>query len=303
MTARRVLITGAGGFVGSHLAEGFRRSGAEVTALDLRFDASAASRLMTCRLVEAAVDRPVLAGLDERYDLVVHAAAITASPAASGETDAAQIQRNLDPLLAALDFAERTRPSAFVFVSSSGVFSSSDASDLLLETTPATGSSAYAVAKRVGEQLVAAAGRHLRTLSVRLGYIYGPHEQARTTRPDVSLVRRWLDLVETGRPVSVATPDLRRDWTFAGDLAGALDRALALSPAQPLVHLGSGQIVRDQELAEQLVAVAGRGRIERPATPHPHAGKAPMGSIHALGAKWTPLVEGLRMTCAELVPA
>lgn len=301
MTTGRVLITGAGGFVGSHLAEGFRRLGYAVTAFDRIFDEATSARLHDCRCVQGLVSRSALDALATHFDLVVHAAALTSSPASAGLTEAAHIRANLDPLLDVLDFAQRTAVPEFVFVSSSGVFASSDSGDLLLETTSPTSQSAYAVAKRTGEEIVAAAARpDKRTLSVRLGYIYGLHERSRPTRVDVSLVRQWADSVARSEPIVVRTPDARRDWTFAGDLAAAIDGALRLDV--PLLHLGSGEIVTDLELAQTLVAAAGRGTVEvAPAATA--ATKAPMASLHRLESAWTRVADGLRVVVAEAVPA
>ncbi len=55
MTQVSVLITGGGGFVGSHLAQGFHTLGYAVTAMDLRFDAETRTRLAGVRLIEAAL--------------------------------------------------------------------------------------------------------------------------------------------------------------------------------------------------------------------------------------------------------
>lgn len=304
MRTRRVLITGGGGFVGSHLAEGLARLGHHVTALDIVFDAATARRLFNVERVTGALGSDQLKHLTTCFDLVIHAAAVTTGPEDLGQTPADHIRHNVDLLLDALAFAQRMGVADFVFVSSSGVFAAGDAKDVLLETTPPTGTSAYALAKRGGELIVGGAmSPSLATLTIRLGYIYGPHERSRPTRTSTSAVRRWLDQAERGEPIAVATPETQRDWTYAGDLAEALVAALELLPRPGVVHLGCGVAVSDLEVARTIAAISPGTRIDvRPAAGEP-AVKAPMASSFALPVNWTSLADGIAATRATLVAA
>lgn len=148
--SRTVLITGAGGFVGSHLAEGFLAAGDSVIALDQAFDASTAQRLRDAQLVEAAISAEAFAELPE-VDLVIHGAAITTPPDELGLSDAEHIAANLNLLTVCLNFATTRGVKDFVFISSSGVFGPEDGNGIHLETTAATASIPYALAKRRGE--------------------------------------------------------------------------------------------------------------------------------------------------------
>jgi len=289
-----MLITGAGGFVGSHLAAGFRDLGYRVTAVDASFDAVTRARLAGVELHEARLAAGALDACPAT-DVVVHAAALTSSPQELGLSAAAHMQANLDAMLATLDWASRTGARMFVFVSSSGVFTPEDAAELLLESVPASGTGAYALAKRAGEMIAAgSASATLSVLVVRLGYIYGPYEAARASRANVSLVRQWLDAAQAGRAVVTRTPETRRDWTYARDLAPALDRLLRDGTAG-LVHLGSGAISTDLEVA---LAVADAVHVPVEIAPASDAvrAKAPMGRERGRGLdgmQWTPLSRGI----------
>ena len=295
---RKVLITGAGGFVGSHLAEGFIAMGDSVTALDLAFDAPTRARLAQATLVEAPLTRQMLARLP-KADLVIHGAAITTPPDEFGVSDAEHVRANVDLLLDCLDFAVTSGASDFVFLSSSGVFGLDDGDGIHLETTPFSGSIPYALAKQAGEAATDAANSGtLRAISVRHGPVYGPHEIARGTRNVVSQIRRWLDRASAGQPIIVQMPDEHRDWTFAPDLPRALDALLRVDPKiTGVIHLTSADIISNLDLAQAVAGlVAGAEISVEPSGARP---RLPMASVRLDMPSlytWTPLATGLAQT-------
>lgn len=252
--ADSVLVTGAGGFVGSALAEGFAALGWRVTALDLAFDAATRDRLRGCTLVTVGLGDTAPDDLPP-VTLVIHAAAITTAAVDLGWTPAAHVAANVRPLVGMLEYAARTRPAAFVFLSSSGVFAAGDGGDALTDADVPTGASPYAAAKRAGELLTVAALEGLSAAHVvRLGYLYGPHEVARPTRARPSIVARWLAAARDGQPLVVPADDPTRDWTFTPDLAPALARLIARSPAGRAVHLCSPFMRSDSAMAALIAA-------------------------------------------------
>jgi nucleoside-diphosphate-sugar epimerase len=293
----RVLITGAGGFVGAYLAEGLAAAGLAVTGFDRRFDAGTRERLAGIDLVEAELTREALDALGG-FDLVIHGAAVTTAPSEFGLSDFAHVRHNCDLVLDALDFARSCGARDFVFISSSGVFGAEDSSRVLLETTPAHGKSAYAMAKRAGEIFVEGAnGAGLRAIAVRLGPIYGPEEAERDTRRNLSPLRRWIDAGARGEPILVEIPDARRDWTFAPDLPGALLALLARQPAiKGIIHLTSGEAMDDADLALRIARHFGVAceLANEPMGPV----RVPMSSCRIRPDelyRWTPLQQGLSL--------
>jgi nucleoside-diphosphate-sugar epimerase len=298
----RATLTGAGGFVGGQIAAGLLAAGWRVAAVDVSFDAGARARLQGAELVE--VDLAERCPDLPRADLVVHAAALTTDPQTLGITSAAHISANVAPLLAVLDHAAVTRAGAFVFLSSTGVFAPTDGEPDLTDTCRPTASHPYAAAKRAGEILVPAALAGLCPVHVlRLGHVYGPGETARPTRANVSLVRRWSDAAARGEALTVPADDPRRDWTWAPDLAPALLRVAASAPAGRALHLTSGHVLSDGQLA-RLIARANPRTIVRTG---PALGAKPPAIpsvIAALdGFRWTAPEEGLAALMAERTAA
>jgi nucleoside-diphosphate-sugar epimerase len=297
--SRSVLITGGGGFVGAHLAQGLLALGHAVTALDQAFDVPTRERLPGATIIEAPLTSATLGQLEGAFDVVIHGAALTSSPEELGLSDVEHIRINIDLLLDCLGAVLAKRVPQFVFLSSSGVFASGDGEPAFSETTVPTGTFAYALAKRCGETLVlGAGGDRLSPLVVRLGPIYGPHETSRQSRLMPSPVRRWMDAANSGQPIVVDAAASRRDWTYAPDLAKAIDR-LVDAEVTGVIHLTSAQIVSDLALAEMVASLVSASRIElsKPQGCLRH----PMVSTRAEldGFAWTGLAAGLAQTFAQ----
>jgi UDP-glucose 4-epimerase len=303
--SRSILVTGAGGFVGSAVAAALRDAGQAVLATDHVFDASTRARLDGVRLVEGALPGMLVALGAAAPAAVLHGAALTASPAQAGLTAAAHLRANMEPLLAVMDWARARGVGRFAFFSSSGVFGDGDGE--VDETTTATATDPYSAAKRAGEILLAGAAEPgFETLSLRLGPVFGPHEEARPTRPQTSPVARMIAAAKTTGEIVLHTPEARRDWTFLPDIGRAVARLLAHpGPLPQLVHLTSGKILSDAALAEIIAQALPGTRVRHAPDPAARPPRPAMVARHvptALeGFDWTPAEAALaRMLPAEV---
>ncbi len=246
------MITGGGGFVGCGLVEGFASMGWEVVAVDTHFDSPSGHPRV--RQVRGELESGVLRD-ESPVDLVIHGAWVTTSPADLGISDSDYQQLNLGPLAVSLGWAAEGGARAFVFLSSSGVFSANDGGRFLSDDDIPTGDSPYARAKRDGEKRVLAeSSEKLATHVVRLGYLYGSSEKPRATRPGVSLVGKWISDAREGRPLRVRADNPIRDWTQVPDLPPAVRRVADSPSARRPLHLGAPYPLHDREVAELIAA-------------------------------------------------
>ncbi len=297
VTQKRVLVTGAGGFVGRSISSGLTELGWEVTGLDHAYDAGSEGDGVRRVTTDLADGVPAEVG---EVDLIVHAAWVTTDPGALGITTTEYIELNLRPLLAVVEYAASTLPTAFVFLSSSGVFAPDDATGGLTDADQPTGSSPYAVAKRAGELLLPAALADTMAVHVvRLGYLFGRGETARRSRQGVSLVARWLAAAQDGRPLEVRSDDPSRDWTFTPDLAAALARLVEGPPMGHPIHVASPFVCTDRAIASLIADELGGAALAT--VPAVGPVKPPMraSEVPALrGFQWTTPRAGLRALLA-----
>jgi UDP-glucuronate 4-epimerase len=207
--AKRVLVTGAAGFIGSTLVDRLLADGFEVVGFDSfdpyyaeeekRRNLEAASRSPAFRLVRGDVrDAAAVEALfgECRFGNVVHLAAL-AGVRPSLERPAAYADVNVHGTAVLLDAAVRHGKPGFVFVSSSSVYG--ERSDgPFRECDPVERPvSPYAATKRAAE-LVAHTFHSAHGLSVtcaRLFTVYGPRQ-----RPDLA-IRTFAERMRAGKPI------------------------------------------------------------------------------------------------------
>lgn len=251
---KRVIVTGANGFVGCNIVGALLNAGYAVSAVDLDFDNPAYGHLLGDNLRQITAD---CVNLPPLYaDALIHAAAVTATPEARGESPEDNLRANIEPLLAVSEYVERQGFQRAIFISSTAVFRGAECN----EESPPQPLGAYSVAKAVVEHTVATLrtvyGRDV--LAARLSGIYGPYEYARSTRPRLSAIATMLREALTLGEITVTRPNERRRWTYAPDIGRAL---IALLEADSLRHslyqLESGDSLSNLALARQIARVCG----------------------------------------------
>ena len=227
----RVLITGAGGFVGVNLVRRVAAAGAAVTALARRapddgntaFLADVAQRVQW--LLGDVTERERCAALvaDARPDVVVHAAAVTFTSEQERADPARVFDVNAVGTLNLREAARRHAVGTFVYVSTGGLYGAAPPLPALDESTPFQSGSMYAIAKIASEQLCVryAALSDLRVRIGRLGTAYGPMERTTRSRSNMSAVHQAVTAAAPGVTLRVAGADVARDFCHVDDVSEA----------------------------------------------------------------------------------
>jgi len=228
-----VLVTGAAGFIGSHVCEALLEEGADVVGLDSFddfYDPAAKERNLDRALGQAAFrlvrgdirDPEALDALPGGIDVVVHLAA-RAGVRPSIEQPALYADVNLMGTVRLLAWARARGVRRFVFASSSSVygnnekvpFSESDAVDNPI--------SPYAATKKAGE-LICHAAAHLDGIAVaclRFFTVYGPRQ-----RPDLAVHKFARILRDGGEIPMFGDGTTSRDYTYVDDTVAGVVGAL-----------------------------------------------------------------------------
>ena len=211
----RALVTGATGFVGSHLAEALRERGDTVTALARSARRAEALGPLGVAVVEGDLhDAAALARAVEGQDVILHVAGLVAA-----RSEAEFLRANRDGTANLLAAAERAGSPRFVLVSSMAAAGPAPRGRPLAGGEPPRPVTAYGRSKLAAEQVVTA-GRLPWTI-VRPPAVYGPRDRE---------ILKVFRLARLG--VAPVFGDGRQELTavHGADLAGALVAA-ATAPA------------------------------------------------------------------------
>jgi NAD dependent epimerase/dehydratase len=263
----RILVTGAGGFIGSHLTEALLHEGASVRALvhyDSRGDWARLTHLIDAppRRLEVRAgdvrDPFLMESLVEGVDIVVHLAALVPIPY-SYLAPAEFVDTNVRGTLHLLEAARRRGVGRFIQTSSSEVYGSARYTPID-EAHPLQAQSPYAASKIGADALAESYHRSfgMPVTILRPFNTYGPRQSARAFLPAV------LAQAMTSDVVSVGALDPVRDMNFVEDtVAGFVAACRSPGIEGQVLHLGSGRGVSMRDLLEMAMKAAGkRPRLE-----------------------------------------
>jgi UDP-glucuronate 4-epimerase len=309
----KVLVTGAAGFIGMHLALRLRRDGVEVVGVD-SFDAYydvALKRARAARLEVAEIRCVELDLADaratsslfkaQRFSHVVH---LAAQPGVrySLINPAAYLRNNVEAFGVVLEGCRHNAVEHLVYASSSSVYGASHALPFSEDQNVDSPVSVYAATKRADE-LLAHSYSHLyalRATGLRFFTVYGPWG-----RPDMAPTL-FTRAILAGEPLKVFNHgNQQRDFTYVDDIVEGVVRVLWRPPAKAgavaphaIYNIGNHTAVELEAFIALLERLLGRDAIKEYLPAQDGDVPATFASVDRLAAATgfaptTPLADGL----------
>jgi UDP-glucuronate 4-epimerase len=260
-TQSTILVTGAAGFIGSHLVSSLLTAGAHVIGIDC-FDPYYSIGQKRQNIAEALshsnfrfLEQSFLS--DDLYDelssseieSIVHLGA-KAGVRPSLEDPLGYYHNNVEGTLRLLEFCHRQDIRKFIFASSSSVYGENQNRPWREDLGGLFPISPYAATKLAGEQL-GHTFSHLygiQFLALRFFTVFGPRQ-----RPDLA-IHKFIHLLENQRSIPLfGDGSSSRDYTFVSDIVNGILGALSYDKSSfEIINLGQGRPVTLLEMVQAL---------------------------------------------------
>lgn len=260
-------MTGASGFIGSHLVDALLASGHTVIAVDRRSpktDSMAAINLKDAvkdpgfSFVQADIRTADISNHVAESDTVFHLAALPGVRSSWGSRFQEVLESNVLGTQRLLDACHRAGVPRMVFASSSSVYGAVAGANN--ETDSPKPASPYGITKLAAEMLcLAYAARSDAATSItslRYFTVYGPRQ-----RPDMAMSRMFASAL-TGRPFGMfGDGSQTRSFTYVSDVVRMTIAAAAMERCADVINVGSGTTSSISRVLELVGSIVGGGPI------------------------------------------
>lgn len=258
---KKILVTGAGGFIGSHLVEKLVEDGASIRAF-VRYNSRADLGLLRMAS-EETISKLELIGGDLRdpdairkavkdCQYVFHLGALISIPYSylhPVEVAESNLIGTLNILMACRDFGVQR----LIHTSTSEVYGTAK-TPMIDETHPLQGQSPYSASKIGADKLAESfySAFEVPVVTVRPFNTYGPRQSARAVIPTIITQALAMKTIYLGNTSTI------RDFTYVDDTVnGFLCTAMAKDVEGGVFNLGTGASVSIGELAEKIIQKVG----------------------------------------------
>lgn len=260
-SGKKVLVTGAGGFIASHLCEAMIEAGAEVTAM-IRYNSQSSWGNLEFLSPQHRAALNVVAGNIEDSDFVArqvknnqvvfHLAALIAIPY-SYLAPRSYIRTNIEGTLNVLEAARNFDIERVVHTSTSETYGTAIYTPID-ENHPLQGQSPYSASKigadKIAESYYLSFGLPVST--IRPFNTYGPRQSARAVIPTI------ISQALTQKEISLGSLDPVRDLTYVKDtVRGFIKVAESEKTIGQVTNVGFGEGITIGELARTILSVMG----------------------------------------------
>jgi nucleoside-diphosphate-sugar epimerase len=270
----KCLVTGAAGFIGSHLSEALIKRGNEVRGVDCFTDYYAKNLKLAnltelknrreFEFVEADITSDTVSKYVKDVDIVFHLAAQPGVRASWGASFSHYIKDNIAATQRLLEAAKEVHLKRFIYASSSSIYGDAERFPTPEDTTPSP-NSPYGATKFEAELLCNVYRKNFGVPTVVLRYftVYGPRQ-----RPDMAF-NRFISAIQRGEEVVVFGDGSQgRDFTFVLDTVAATCLSAEAEPGSTY-NVGTGSTITVNEVLSILERIIGKqAKIRRePAAP------------------------------------
>jgi UDP-glucuronate 4-epimerase len=273
----RVLVTGAAGFIGSHLCERLLDNGSTVVGVDnfddfydpqiKRRNIAACMKSDGFQLVEADIRDSIAMAetIGRGIEIIVHLAA-KAGVRPSIVQPLVYSDVNINGTMVLLELAREHKIGKFIFASSSSVYGNNEKVPFSEDDNVDFPISPYAATKKAGE-LICHTYHHLYGTSItclRFFTVYGPRQ-----RPDLA-IHKFARLIGQGKPIPVyGDGSMMRDFTYIDDIIDGTVAAMDRCAGFNIYNLGESQPIRLDNLIGEIENALGKKAIKEQLPPQP----------------------------------
>lgn len=257
---KKVLVTGAGGFIGSHLTEKLVDLGADTRAL-VHYRGNGSRGWLDHSLVADSYE--VIAGDIRDYemvqksvndrDIIFHLAALIGIPY-SYDAPRSYLSTNAEGTLNVLQAARKSELEILIHTSTSEVYGNAQYLPMD-ESHPLSGQSPYSASKIAADMLAQAYWDSFRVPvgTIRPFNTFGPRQSARAAIPTIISQALTSDVLKLGSLEPI------RDFNFVSDtVLGFIRMAESPTSIGQVINVGSGREISIEELASLVLKLVGR---------------------------------------------